>query len=150
MLSYTSSQVIRDLQGSFNSDGIAYFYFTYECGSILMLQFCIVQLASQCRYLPSKLQNPTEPEPRCNNTLLPRSATDLETEDHLTHVLVSLLPTFRRTFMILDGLNETKARARTERAAICYQDTARARLRRRQHRYFYQTYAGSYVAFQAC
>ena len=90
--------------------GIAYFYlkhgFSTPFAVIQMLQFLIVQLAAQCGSLPSGLLSKGFTVQKWYN-LPPLEYAGLPAWTHcLRSLLASLLTKFRRTFLLVDGLNE--------------------------------------------
>ena len=92
--------------------GIAFFYlrahFSTPFAVIQMLQFLIIQLAAQCKSLPSDLLSE-------NTTIQGRYSLPPPEEIHaslsawtncMQSLLASLLIKFRRTFLVIDGLDE--------------------------------------------
>lgn len=65
---------------------------------VKMLQFCIIQLASQCQSLPVGLLTEKLTADELFNRIRPAQTS----VSWLTSVLVSLLPEFRRTFLLID------------------------------------------------
>ena len=69
-----------------------------------MLQFCIIQLASQCQSLPvGLLTDKLTAEEFCNR--IPLAQAPDTRESFLKFVLYSLLPNFRRIFLLIDEYN---------------------------------------------
>ena len=98
--------------------GIACFYlrawFSTPFAVIQMLQFLIVQLAAQCESLPSDLLSN-------NTTIQGRYSLPPLEEEHaslsawtkcMQSLLASLLIKFRRTFLVIDGLDELPSKKR--------------------------------------
>ena len=92
--------------------GIAYFYlrshFSTPFVVTQMLQFLIVQLAAQCESLPSDLlSKDTTIQGRYSLPPLEKNhASLLAWIDCMQSLLASLLTKFRRTFLVIDGLDE--------------------------------------------
>ena len=101
-----SSQVIQDLRSTFSSEiGIAYFYFAHGIQQMRMLQFCIIQLAFQAQCLPESLLR-SGGDGHALPTSLDIPLDQRRATNSLTKFLISLLPKFRRTYILLDGLDE--------------------------------------------
>ena len=103
LLRKTSSQVIQDLQESYGSEvGIAYCYIgPSEPQHIIQIWLC--QLALRCSCVPSGRDNVLEEG-------IPASASEGQwsswyhrQHEGLLQALFSILPNFRRTYIIVDG-----------------------------------------------
>ena len=110
---FSSCRIIQDLQSSSNGDvGIAYYYFGGDINNSLYmirpLQFWILQLASQCQSLPSELLSQDLYFQKLVD--LPESKSDKRYysgwEAPLRSLLAPLFTKFRRTFFLIDGLDE--------------------------------------------
>ena len=100
------------MQSPNDSDiGVAYFYFGDEDSPQVFsraIQSWIIQLASQCDSLPSEPLPAEWSFKALNRPDLPTPLKDREAgESGLQQILESLIAKFRRTFFIIDGLDET-------------------------------------------
>ena len=72
-----------------------------------MLQFCIVQLAFQAQCLPEYLVD----FGKGRDSAFVNFIRDQTTVERLTSLLISILPKFQRTYILLDGLDEIRTRS---------------------------------------
>ena len=114
-LNLRSCRTIRDLQSSFDSNvGVAYFYCNaissgFDASYIDIFQFWIIQLASQCQSLPiGLLTEDLTAEDFCNKLPFAQIPEIGGEESYLISVLFSLLPIFRRTFLLIDGFETSR------------------------------------------
>ena len=91
--------MIEDIRTSRNDAiGLAYCYFTTNLYDIeAMLRIFIIQLVSQCRYLPSDLKS---------TVIAERDRPDGTRSTEFSDILISLFPYFKRTYLVIDGMHE--------------------------------------------
>ena len=103
LLRMASSQVIQDLQGSYGTEiGIAYCYMG-EPEHII--ETWLFQLALQCSCVPVGLgkENVLQANPPADASVEQRNSWYQRHQESLLQALFSVLPNFRRTYIILDG-----------------------------------------------
>lgn len=105
LLRNTSSQVIQDLQSSCGTGvGVAYNYRSTMDYSYNVPQTWIAQLALRCSCVPSKLapNKVLQDKPPDDASMAQLESWRQQYHDYLRYALFSILPNFRRTYLILD------------------------------------------------
>lgn len=108
-----SCRVIQDLQSSEDSDvGIAYYYFgagdSREFAIIRLLQYWIIQLATQCGSIPQVVPSGKLTAQQLRPQREIRENKYQAWIDFLRSLLLSLFTIFRRTLLFIDGLDESR------------------------------------------
>ena len=108
-----SCRVIQDLQSSEDSDvGIAFYYFgagdSREFAIVRLLQYWIIQLATQCGSIPQVVPSGKLTAQQLRPQRAIREDNYQAWIDFLRSLLLSLFTIFRRTFLFIDGLDESR------------------------------------------